>query len=115
MIAKRYLLLLFLFAAVSTASFSQTKSAKTDVNKDIDVVRVYEQVVKEGYGTPFIYKKLAVAYYFKSEYGLAVSWFQKLFAEEKTDDPQLNLQYNQALKAVAAAKSGSVETAGVLK
>ncbi len=105
MITKRNLLALFVFASFSTVSFSQSKSHKTDVNKDIDVVRVYEQVVEEGYGTPFIYKKLATAYYFKSEYDKAVSWFQKLFSEEKNTDPELATQYNQALKAVAAANT----------
>jgi hypothetical protein len=105
MITKRNLLALFLFASISTFSFSQINSHKTDVNKDIDVVRVYEQVVVEGYGTPFIYKKLATAYYFKDEYGKALAWFQKLFAEEKNTDPELAHQYNQTLKAVAAANS----------
>ena len=105
MITKRNLLALFLFVSICTISFSQTKTHKTDVNKDIDVVRVYEQVVEEGYGTPFIYKKLATAYYFKSEYDKAISWFQKLFSEEKNTDPELAHQYNQALKAVAAANS----------
>ncbi|PHR11508.1 MAG: hypothetical protein COA40_11205 [Aequorivita sp.] len=109
MITKHSLLALFLFAGISTISFSQSKSHKTDVNKDIDVVRVYEQVVEEGYGTPFIYKKLATAYYFKSEYDKAVSWFQKLFSEEKNTDPELAHLYNQALKAIAAANSKKSE------
>lgn len=105
MINKQSLLVFLLFASVSTFSFSQTTPHKTDVNKDIDVVRVYEQVVVEGYGTPFIYKKLATAYYFKSEYGKALTWFQKLFSEEKNTDPELAHQYNQALKAVAVANN----------
>ena len=49
MIKKQKLLALFLFVGASTFSISQEKNHKTDVNKDIDVVRVYEQVVKEGY------------------------------------------------------------------
>ena len=81
MITKRNLLALFLFVSICTISFSQTKTHKTDVNK------------------------LATAYYFKSEYDKAVSWFQKLFSEEKNTDPELAHQYNQALKAVAAANS----------
>lgn len=73
MIPKRNLLVFFAFVSISLFSFSQTTRHKTDVNKDIDVVRVYEQVVAEGYGTPFIYRKLATAYYFKSEYAKAIS------------------------------------------
>jgi len=104
MINKQNLLQFLLFASISTFSFSQTHSRKTDVNKDIDLVRVYEQVVVEGYGTPFIYKELATAYYFKSEYGKALQWFHKLFAVEKSTDPELAKQYKQALKAVTATK-----------
>ncbi len=105
MINKQNLLHFLLFASISTFSFSQTYSHKIDVNKDIDIVRVYEQVVVEGYGTPFIYKKLATAYYFKSEYEKALPWFQKLFAEEKSTDPELVKQYQQSLKAVTVANS----------
>lgn len=105
MIKKQKLLALFLFVGASTFSISQEKNHKTDVNNDIDVVRVYEQVVKEGYGTSFIYKELATAYYFKSEYGKALMWFQKLVAVDKNIDPELAHQYKQTLKAVAAIKS----------
>ncbi|MBK5212608.1 MAG: hypothetical protein JJE55_02970 [Flavobacteriaceae bacterium] len=115
MITKQNLLAFLLFASISTFSFSQTSPHKTDVNKDIDVVRVYEQVVEEGYGTPFIYKKLATAYYFKSEYGKALSWFQKLFSEEKNTDPELAQQYNQTLKAVAAGSSANPKKVTILK
>lgn len=101
MIKKQNLLALFLFVGASTFSISQEKVHKTDVNKDIDVVRVYEQVVVEGYGTPFIYQQLATAYYFKNEYGKALAWFQKLSAEEKITDPELAHQYKQTMKAVA--------------
>ncbi|WP_062622880.1 hypothetical protein [Aequorivita aquimaris] len=85
---KSSLLAFLLFAGINTISFSQS-STKTDVNKDIDVVRVYEQVVSEGYGTAIIYKELANAYYFKSEYNKALLWFEKLFETEKTNDPDI--------------------------
>lgn len=99
---KKTLFVLILFASISSFSFSQNKKHKIDVNKDIDIVSVYEEVVREGYGTPFIYKKLATAYYFKSEYSKALTWFEKLFAAEKNTDPELLRYYRQALKAVAA-------------
>ncbi len=115
MITMQNLFALLLFTSISTFSFSQTSSHKTDVNKDIDIVRVYEQVVVEGYGTPFIYKKLATAYYFKSEYGKALAWFKKLYATEKNTDPELAHQYNQTLKAVTAENSSNSEKASFLK
>ena len=52
---------------VTAISFSQNKN-KTIVHKDIDIVKVYEKVVKDGYGTPSVYKELSNATYFRSEY-----------------------------------------------
>ncbi|MBT0606876.1 hypothetical protein [Aequorivita echinoideorum] len=107
---RQNLLAILLFVSISAVGFSQVKqSKKTDVNKDIDIVRVYEQVVKEGYGTPFIYKKLASAYYFKNEFLKAKAFFEKLFSEEDNTDPALDYQYNQTLKAIAATDNLQTE------
>ncbi len=95
------LLLLLAFACIPFVSFSQTQAkAKTDVNKDVDVTVVYEQVVKEGYGTAFIYKELANAYYFKNDHANAKKWFEKLFEVEKPTDETLKFRYKQTLKAL---------------
>jgi hypothetical protein len=108
MINRQTWLALLLFAGISTFSFSQTAQKnteiqhKTDVNKDIDVARVYEQVIREGYGTPFIYKKLATVYYFNNQYGKALIYFKKLFATKKNTDPEMTRRYQQTLKAVAS-------------
>ena len=115
MITMRILLVCLLTTTISTFSFSQSKRHKTDVNKDIDIVRVYEQVVREGYGTPFIYKALASAYYFQSQYEKSVSWFQKSFAIEQNTDPELAHQYSQALKAVAVQEADHSKISNVLK
>lgn len=100
---KSHLFAFLLCSGITAVSFSQS-STKTDVNKDIDVVRVYEQVVQEGYGTPFIYKNLANAYYFRNEYSNALIWFEKLFEAEKNTDPEIAHRYQQTLKAVKANK-----------
>lgn len=115
MITRKNLLVLLVLASFSSFSFSQIKAHKTDVNKDIDVVRVYEQVVKEGYGTPFIYKELATAYYFKSEYSKALDWFQKFFSDDRNTDPELRQRYNQSLKAVALENSKNTKRTVFLK
>lgn len=110
---KKNLLAWLFFAGISTVSLGQSTAHKTDVNKDIDVVRVYEQVVRDGYGTAFIYKKLATSYYFKSDYFKALSWFERLFAVEKNQDLELVNQYNQSLKAVLSktlAMNGKLPT-----
>ncbi|PVW14152.1 hypothetical protein DDV96_10075 [Marixanthomonas spongiae] len=82
---------------------AQSNDAKktVNVNTDIDIIKVYEQVVDEGYGTPFIYKKLANAHYFKSNYEAAKLWFEKLFSMEKPTDATLMYRYKQSLKALS--------------
>jgi len=93
-------LLLVFFCFTMTAFSQQKHKTKTDVNKDVDIVKVYEQVIKEGYGTPFIYKKLANTEYFNSNYAEAKKWFEKLFETEKTIDETLRVRYKQTLKAL---------------
>lgn len=92
--------MLFFFLGIFTSFSQNTTTSKTDVNKDIDVVKVYEQVVREGYGTPDIYKKLANGYYFQGEYGDAKKWFETLFEAEETKDKILLFRYKQTLKAL---------------
>lgn len=74
--------------------------AQTDVNKDIDLAKVYEQVVKEGYGTPEIHLKLANEYYFQNDYTNAKKWYEKVFENEKPTDKMLLFRYKQTLKAL---------------
>ena len=95
-------LLFVLFACLSMTAYAQSETTKkTKVNKKVDVVKVYEQVVLEGHGTPYIYKKLANAYYFKSEYGQAKKWFEELFEVENPTDGTLKHRYRQTLKALS--------------
>ena len=93
---------MFLFCAcISFSAIAQPEDLKmTDVNKDIDVVKVYEQVVIEGYGTTYIYKELANAYYFRNEYNKAKKWFEKLFDAEGSSNATLKHRYRQTLKAL---------------
>jgi len=96
-------------------SISQSKAnvperSKIDVNKDVDISLVYEQVIEEGYGTAFIYKKLANAYYFENNYELAKKYYEILFEEEEPDEV-LEVRYRQTLKAIKA-KSKSIATSG---
>ncbi len=96
---NKFYLIIF-FVSLSLTSFSQSQEKKVDVNKDIDLVKVYAQVVKEGYGTPQIYKELANAYYFRSNYTASKKWFEKLFSVEETIDELHLYRYKQSLKAL---------------
>lgn len=75
-------------------------SAQTDVNKDIDLAKVYEQVVKEGYGTPEVHLKLANEYYFQNNFAKAKEWYEKVFENEKPTDKMILFRYKQTLKAL---------------
>ena len=74
--------------------------AQTNVNTDVDRTSVYEQVVKEGYGTPKIYKELGNGHYFKGNYAEAKKWFEKLFETNPLKDAKLKFRYRQTLKAL---------------
>ncbi|QIE59521.1 hypothetical protein G5B37_08080 [Rasiella rasia] len=87
---------LALFCSLSVTA--QTK--KTDVNTDVDIVKVYEQVVKEGYPTLEIYKELAMAQYFRSNYKEAKKWFEKWFDLEMPKDAAAKHRYKQTLRAL---------------
>ncbi|RDK88817.1 hypothetical protein [Marinirhabdus gelatinilytica] len=91
------LLALTILLVCSIAGFSQQK---INVNKDIDVVKVYEQTVKDGYPTLEIYQKLATAHYFRSNYEDAKKWFEKWFEMELPKDPTAKYRYRQTLKAL---------------
>lgn len=77
---------------------------KTNSTANIDVVVVYEQVVKEGYGSAMIYEKLANEYYFKNDYVKAKKWFEKLFETKKPQEETLLFRYTQTLKALKLDK-----------
>ena len=94
-------LLLIAVLCFSSLTYAQNEAPKkTDVNKDVDLVVVYEQVVKEGYATPKIYKELANAQYFRNNYKEAKKWFEKLFEVENLSDATLAFRYKQTLKAL---------------
>ncbi len=92
------IILLFFLGWNSTAS-AQEKTV--DVNKDIAITKVYEQVVKEGYGTPKVYLDLANAHYFEGNYASAKKWYEKVFETEKALINKVVLfRYKQSLKAL---------------
>ena len=90
------------FSILAFLSFFYTSYSqqKFDVNRDIDLVPVFERVVEDGYGTVFIYNELANEYYFRNNYEKAKLWFEKLFDEEPPVDETLLYRYKQSLKAL---------------
>ncbi|WP_432411951.1 hypothetical protein [Rasiella sp. SM2506] len=91
---------LIAFVLLLFISFTSLSQKKTDVNKDIDIVKVYEQTIKEGYPTLEIYKKLANTQYFRSNYKEAKKWFEKWFEMELPKDETSRYRYHQTLKVL---------------
>ena len=90
----------FILIAIMSLAVSTTAIGQTNVNTDVDRTTVYEQVVKEGYGTPKIYKELGNGHYFKGNYAEAKKWFEKLFETDPPTDPKMKFRYRQTLKAL---------------
>ena len=102
-------LLLF---CITTFSFSQSHHTSS-VN--IDKTKVFENYVKQGYGSPKIYMELANHYYFNNNYKKAKYWFEKLNADKTITDKQLLFRYKQTLKALGLCTSlnnKELETSG---
>ena len=92
--------LLFLFSLSTTITAQTTEVEKIDVNKDIDLMRVYEHYVKDGYGTPAVYKKLADGYYFKNDYLTAKKWLEALLQADTATPKMYVNRYIQTLRAL---------------
>ena len=92
--------LLFLFSLSTTITAQTTEVEKIDVNKDIDLMRVYEQYVKDGYGTPAVYKKLADGYYFKNDYLTAKKWLEALLQADTSTPKMYVNRFIQTLRAL---------------
>jgi hypothetical protein len=101
---------LLILIAVLCCGMITAQSSKpiTDVNTDVDVVKVFEQVVKEGYGTPAVYKELATAHYFKNNYADAKKWYELLFKTELPKDETTRYRYKQTLKALKLYKKNNI-------
>ena len=111
---KQPLMAFLITIVVCTTCYTQNDASREiDVNTDVDVTVVYEQVVEEGYGTSFIYKELAVAYYFKNDHANAKKWFEKLFEIEGTNDATLRFRYNQTLKALDVLKLNDYDSSSL--
>lgn len=72
------LFIVLLFIAF-TAQGQENRSTKTPESNQIDVIKIYDNVVKEGYESAQIYQKLAQANFVKENYIDSKKWFEKWF------------------------------------
>ncbi len=89
--------------AIFSGIFSKTIAQEKPIVKkhEIDIVKVYERVVADGYVDAFIYKKLATEYYSRSDFANSKKYFEKLFKLQKIKDSEIELKYNNCLKALS--------------
>lgn len=103
---KMTLILALLLAAFFTfsAEAQESKLAKADRLYDdyayIDAIAVYENIAKKGYSSADLFKKLANAYYFNSEFEKANKWYMELFALGQEPEAEYFYRYSQTLKSV---------------
>lgn len=95
-----------LFFCIVTVSFSQRKEIKK-ANEDfdkfayIDAREIYLKVVKDGYQSAEIYKKLGDTYYWNSDYDNAAKWYSKLIKEFPNDiEAEYYYRAAQSLKSL---------------
>lgn len=86
----------FLSVTFSSAIFCQNSSIATTI--EIDVIKIYEQVLEEGYESAQIYQKLAQENFAKKNYLDSKKWFEKWFILDEKPEPIAYLQYSKTLE-----------------
>ena len=98
------LLLSFLILSTmfSYAQENKLKKANKKFNDFayIDATKVYLEVVKSGFESSELYKKLGDSYYFNANYEEAAKTYTKLFVLNENVKPVYFLRYSQCLKAI---------------
>ena len=98
-----FLLLFFCTVSVSFSQRKEIKKANEDFDKFayIDAREIYLKVVKDGYQSAEIYKKLGDTYYWNSDYDNAAKWYSRLINEfPEGIEPEYYYRAAQSLKSV---------------
>lgn len=90
-----------LFLTLSLSSFAQQSDvASLQQNQEIDIVKVYEKVVEDGYESVQIFEKLAISNYERGNYTDAKKWFEKWFSKDKNPETIAYLKFSKTLEAL---------------
>jgi outer membrane protein OmpA-like peptidoglycan-associated protein/tetratricopeptide (TPR) repeat protein len=98
-------IVLVAFLMNATRVNAQSKRLKTANKKYtersyIDAAVVYERVVKSGFKSIEILKRLGNTYYFNANYKKAAQWYAELIALKNLDEPIYYLRYSQSLRTL---------------
>lgn len=69
-------------------------------NQYIDIAKVYEKVVEDGYESVQIFQKLADTYYSRGNYAEAKVWFEKWFQKDNSPASIAYLKFSKTLEAL---------------
>ncbi|GGE26985.1 OmpA family protein [Psychroflexus planctonicus] len=93
---------------MASCSFSSAQNWYLDKANDdykngayVDVLDIFEGVIRKGYSNESILKKTANAYYFQAEYRMAYSKYRLLFRKYKNLSPEIYLRYMHCMKSVS--------------
>lgn len=102
---KNKIIALTLFALSSIIGHSQTHDLEKAEKKYTDFAYVkasdiYERLIKKGYHSPEIIKKIANSLYFQAKFIEATKWYAELFANTSSEiETESYLRYAHCLKA----------------
>ncbi len=100
MLKKIYVGLALFFLSIGAVQAQQITQPVSKTNQKIDLIKVYEMVVVDGYESAQIFETLATEHFFKKNYADAKKWFEKLFKVEKNPEPIAYFRYAKSLEAL---------------
>lgn len=91
-------LIIALLCIAYSAQGQENLPLKTSESNQIDVIKVYENVLEEGYESAQIYQKLAQANFARENYPDAKKWFEKWFEIDESPSPVAYYHYSKTLE-----------------
>jgi outer membrane protein OmpA-like peptidoglycan-associated protein/tetratricopeptide (TPR) repeat protein len=98
---------------IATIGYAQTNKLKKADKKFedlayIDALKIYEELVDNGYEDAGLFMKLADSYYFNADYVEAAKWYGKFAALQADLPPENQFRYGQSLKAIGDYKGADI-------
>ena len=106
----------FLLILLSHISISSQSDLYTEGNRKfdnlayMDAVKLYENVVKNGFQSASLLQRIGNAYYLNGKYKTALVWYERLFKNYPNNkiDPIFFFRYAHALKSTGKQREGSL-------
>mgnify|MGYP002620426080 CR=1 FL=1 len=91
-------LFIALLCIVFSAQGQENLSSKPAESNAIDVIKIYENVLADGYESAQIYQKLAQVNFVRENYNDAKKWFEKWFELDENPNPVAYYHYSKTLE-----------------